>query len=844
MAVASAMPASVPVLGGLLTPALFWTGLGLATIPIIIHLLSRRRVRRVRWAAMTWLLAALKRHQRRLRLENWLILFLRMAALVLLGLALARPVLTDSALAGLVASKRSVYLVLDNSYSTEARLQARSVFETVKHEADLVLRSLGPDDALAVIVTNDPDVDATDGLAPHVLVGRSVGSEGAARAREAVAALKTRHAPADWVRTLQKVEEQMADEDVNRHVIVVSDLQAKDWLRPPRERIPDEGAAGATPSARVEGPTSADRLRQRLVSILRRPAAMRVVNVGARDRRDLVVAKVENRTEQDPFVDRPLRLSVTVANYGDKPVSGANIEVTVDGGDRKITESVPDLPAANVALRVPEPATETVQVDLPRSTFRTPGTHTLRVVVTPPREDPAADSLGLSSERWLALRVRRRVHVVAWSRTSRTEQNVDADQYLRGIYEGDTSSAGRDALVGGLPPIYSYQSASSEAALLRLLREQRTSVDLVVLANVVPRDERLIEALRAYVREGGGLLVFTGDRIGDPASLNAAFHTPEVDGRLMPYPLSPPEVLKRSEENATAFALDLGFQEDPHPLAEPFTNVKADDWIKRFPPAIWGRTAFREATPPPEGAERPAGAASFARVVLYFEPDADGRRRPAIVASRFGEGRTVWVGTSIDNGWLATSLFFVPVFLHEAAMYLTRPAEAGRNLEVGGVLRASVPAEATKVRLTRPGGGLISPTRRTPEGEGTVRVLYGHGELGQAGVWRLTYELPSITGEVRKEQEQFAVNADPAEGSLFAAREQSVRDGVPAELDLAFLRSYAEIGTELKEAREGEISRFLLFALLGILLLESFLALRFGRRSTVDESAGAQGTQA
>ena len=41
----------------LITPALLGVGIGMASIPIIIHLLSRRKVRKVRWAAMTWLLA-------------------------------------------------------------------------------------------------------------------------------------------------------------------------------------------------------------------------------------------------------------------------------------------------------------------------------------------------------------------------------------------------------------------------------------------------------------------------------------------------------------------------------------------------------------------------------------------------------------------------------------------------------------------------------------------------------------------------------------------------------------------------------------------------------------------
>lgn len=235
--------------GALLNPGLLWAGLGLAAVPIVIHLLNRRRVRRIRWAAMAWLLAAMKRNQRRLRMENWLILALRVAAIVLLGLALGRPILSDSPLAGLTGTQTSVYLLLDNSLSTEAKLDARSVLERVRHEADRVLASLGNDDSLAVLVTNDPDEDNTSGLDPVVLVPRSVGQEHALRAREAVALLRARHAPASWTRVFERLAEQMRDEDVNRQVVVVTDLQARDWVA----RDPDP-IAPAAPRTRRRPP--------------------------------------------------------------------------------------------------------------------------------------------------------------------------------------------------------------------------------------------------------------------------------------------------------------------------------------------------------------------------------------------------------------------------------------------------------------------------------------------------------------------------------------------------------------------------------------------------------------
>jgi hypothetical protein len=220
-------------------------------------------------------------------------------------------------------------------------------------------------------------------------------------------------------------------------------------------------------------------------------------------------------------------------------------------------------------------------------------------------------------------------------------------------------------------------------------------------------------------------------------------------------------------------------------------------------------------------------------VVLRFQEDG----KAAVVASRFGEGRTVWVGTSIDNGWLATAVLFLPVFLEEAAMYLTRPAEAGHNITVGGVLEAGVPADAERVRFTMPGGGQVSPVRRTPSEQDTGHVQYRQADVGRAGIWRLTYQVPSVSDEAQTVFEDFAVNPDATEGSLFPAAEDALRDGVPEELDLAFLPSFGEVSTELEKAREGEISRFVLWLLLAVLLLESLLALRFGRQTAASRGA-------
>src|SRR6476469_6602929 len=80
-----------------LSPLLIW-GTLLGAIPLIIHLLNRRRFRRVEWSPMRHLKLTIRRNRRRIQVEQLLLLLLRIALPVLLFLFLARPVLRPTGL--------------------------------------------------------------------------------------------------------------------------------------------------------------------------------------------------------------------------------------------------------------------------------------------------------------------------------------------------------------------------------------------------------------------------------------------------------------------------------------------------------------------------------------------------------------------------------------------------------------------------------------------------------------------------------------------------------------------------------------------------------------------------
>src|SRR5687768_15620613 len=71
-------------------PGYLAAGAALISAPIIIHLINRMRFKRIRWAAMEFLLKAQKRNRRRLIIEQLILLALRCILVAMVGLLVMR----------------------------------------------------------------------------------------------------------------------------------------------------------------------------------------------------------------------------------------------------------------------------------------------------------------------------------------------------------------------------------------------------------------------------------------------------------------------------------------------------------------------------------------------------------------------------------------------------------------------------------------------------------------------------------------------------------------------------------------------------------------------------------
>jgi hypothetical protein len=147
-----------------LHPLLMW-GVLLGAIPIIIYIIFRRRYRVIRWAAMEILLRAVRKRYRNVRLQDLILMALRVLALVAAATAIARPLWSGSAGPGRRSTKGAdAVVILDTSYSMGTNAAAQTRMDYARKRAHALISALPETSRVGVVYMNEKATRATEGL--------------------------------------------------------------------------------------------------------------------------------------------------------------------------------------------------------------------------------------------------------------------------------------------------------------------------------------------------------------------------------------------------------------------------------------------------------------------------------------------------------------------------------------------------------------------------------------------------------------------------------------------------------------------------------------------------------
>lgn len=442
-------PIHLPVFAlGFGAPALLW-GTGLAATPLILHLLFRRKYRQMNWAAMKWLLDAMKKNHRRLRLEQWLLLAVRTLLILLVVLAMARPALDSPNPLLAAASSSAVHnvIVFDNSMSMLHTAGTQSRWERAKGLAQAILDDSQKGDLASLVVMGMPATAVVGDASPYLVA-----------VSEEIDAITPQHGVAEIEPAMDLVSQILAKSSASRkRVYLITDMQRHTWM-------------GSKETTQVSD------LAEKLRSISS-TAQFQILDVGT-EAGNVAVTAVE-QSEPVAVARRATIIRADITNFTQTVQNDIRAEILVDGqveGTQRL-----DLPAGE---------TRAVNFGL---TFTEQGERVIEVRTQ-------ADGLPADDHRWLVAPVRNSLSVLLIDGQPSGEPFRSETDYLR-VALSPEDEDGQPGLIRAEVRLESD-----------LLDANLDEWDMVALCNVSQLTASELAVLQDYLNRGGGVLFFLGSQ--------------------------------------------------------------------------------------------------------------------------------------------------------------------------------------------------------------------------------------------------------------------------------------------------------------------------------------------
>jgi hypothetical protein len=194
-----------------------WPLLALTAVPLLVHLISKRRAREVRFAAMEFVLRSQRRSARRIQLRQWLLLLARTVVVAAAVLAILGPLQRPTVTAGGGAGLKHV-LAVDVTASMMAAPDGNPRWTRAVPPARAALKALPPEEPAAILAC---------GTTPQALLEPP--SFDRAAAEEALGRITGTLGAGDLVACLARARLALGTQDGAARVTLFSDAARHSW---------------------------------------------------------------------------------------------------------------------------------------------------------------------------------------------------------------------------------------------------------------------------------------------------------------------------------------------------------------------------------------------------------------------------------------------------------------------------------------------------------------------------------------------------------------------------------------------------------------------------------------
>ena len=469
--------------------AAFLLALPLIAVPIVIHFYRGKRRDVVLWGAMQFLAAAVTKGRRMERLEELLLMALRLAAVAALVLALARPMIRSTWLGH--ATEREVILVLDNSMSMSRKVGSESATDRMRERALKFVDSLSSADGVQVLLAAGSEWATAEPIGAD--------ASGKRRLKEIIESTEPTLGTADLLDCLQATIHLAANEQLTgRHVVVLTDGQAGSWHA---DRVGAWRQLGSECKAAVV------------------PTSIEVVDCGLdAGKIDNVAVTSMSAVKNLVRPNEPLELKAEITNVGDVASPSMHVQWLV--GDKVMQESS----VAGLEPHAKTQATTTLKL-------ADPGIFAIGCRID------RADQLPLDQENWLVAQVAGELPVLF----VRSENGSTASVSSPELFAAALGFKGKEA--EAWHAVFRPDVITPAALGTQSIADYRA----IVIDNLAELDPATMDRLETFVRNGGGLWVALGDKI-EPAKFNRDWYK-DGDG-LSPLALDSLEVVAKADDVA------------------------------------------------------------------------------------------------------------------------------------------------------------------------------------------------------------------------------------------------------------------------------------------------------